>query len=78
MTTAICPTRKQFNLLACKASNGILRPLINAAQMMTVVLMFPVDWPESIMVMTHILEGINFSFVKPASPSCIGVPINFY
>eukprot|EP00947_MAST-08B_sp_MAST-8B-sp1_P002385 g2385.t1 len=61
-----------------KAPNGILRPLINAAQMMMVVLMFPVDWPESIMVMTHILEGINFSFVKLASPSCIGVPINFY
>ena len=61
-----------------KAPNGILRPLINAAQMMMVVLMFPVDWPESIMVMTHILEGINFSFIKLASPSCVGVPINFY
>eukprot|EP00947_MAST-08B_sp_MAST-8B-sp1_P003406 g3406.t1 len=61
-----------------KAPNGMLRPLINAAQMMMVVLMFPVNWPESIRIMTHILEGINFSFVTIASPSCMGIQINFY
>ncbi len=61
-----------------KAPNGILRPLINAAQMMMVVLMFPVDWPDSVMIFSLIVEGINFSFIKLASPTCVGMPINFY
>ena len=70
-------------LVAClmfnrRAPNGILRPLINAAQMMMVVLMFPVDWPKSITVMSRIFDGINFDFVSVASPTCMGMPLNFY
>eukprot|EP00947_MAST-08B_sp_MAST-8B-sp1_P003342 g3342.t1 len=61
-----------------RAPNGMLRPLINAAQNLVVIMMFSVDWPESVKVFQKILSGINFDFVQIASPSCLGIPVNFY
>jgi hypothetical protein len=39
-----------------RTPNGVLRPLINAAQNMVVVFMFPVEWPDSI-------KGLRFVVV---------------
>eukprot|EP00947_MAST-08B_sp_MAST-8B-sp1_P006066 g6066.t1 len=61
-----------------KAPDGVLRPLINAAQMMMVVLMFPVDWPDSITMMSRIFDGVNLDFISIASPACLGMPLNFF
>eukprot|EP00947_MAST-08B_sp_MAST-8B-sp1_P000632 g632.t1 len=61
-----------------RAPNGVLRPLINAAQMLVVVMMFPVDWPESIKLFENIISGINFDFIQVASPACLGMPVSFY
>eukprot|EP00947_MAST-08B_sp_MAST-8B-sp1_P001888 g1888.t1 len=56
----------------------MLRPLINAAQNLVVIMMFSVDWPESVKVFQQIISGINFNFVQVASPTCLGIPVNFY
>eukprot|EP00947_MAST-08B_sp_MAST-8B-sp1_P005739 g5739.t1 len=61
-----------------RAPNGILRPLINAAQNLVVVMMFSVDWPESIKTLERIVSGINLDFVQIASPACLGMPVSFY
>ncbi len=44
-----------FLLVVClifnrRTPNGVLRPLINAAQNMAVVMMFPIKWPDSVSV----------------------------
>eukprot|EP00947_MAST-08B_sp_MAST-8B-sp1_P003253 g3253.t1 len=61
-----------------RAPNGVLRPLINAAQNLVVVMMFSVDWPESIKTLERIVSGINLDFVQIASPACLGMPVSFY
>ena len=70
-------------LIAClffnrRAPNGVLRPLINAAQNLVVIMMFPVDWPESVKTFQRIISGINLDFVQIASPACLGMPVSFY
>eukprot|EP00947_MAST-08B_sp_MAST-8B-sp1_P003620 g3620.t1 len=61
-----------------RAPNGMLRPLINAAQMMVVVMMFPVEWPKSIQLLGQIFSGINLDFAQIAKPACLGIPVNYY
>ena len=61
-----------------RTPNGVLRPLINAAQNMVVVFMFPVDWPDSIKGLKKALSGINLDFVEIASPACLGMPVSYY
>eukprot|EP00947_MAST-08B_sp_MAST-8B-sp1_P003569 g3569.t1 len=61
-----------------RAPNGILRPVINAAQMMVVVMMFPVEWPKSIQELGQVFSGINLDFVQIASPACLGMPVSYY
>ena len=56
-----------------RAPNGVLRPLINAAQNLVVVMMFPVEWPDSIKGLSAALSGINLDFVQIASPACLGL-----
>eukprot|EP00947_MAST-08B_sp_MAST-8B-sp1_P006231 g6231.t1 len=61
-----------------RAPNGVLRPLINAAQNLVVVMMFPVEWPDSIKGLSAALSGINLDFVQIASPACLGMPVSYY
>ena len=61
-----------------RAPNGVLRPLINAAQNLVVVMMFPVEWPDSIKGLSRALSGINLELVQIASPACLGMPVSYY
>eukprot|EP00947_MAST-08B_sp_MAST-8B-sp1_P002389 g2389.t1 len=45
---------------------------------LVVVMMFPVDWPESVKTFERIISGINLDFVQIASPACLGMPVSFY
>ena len=62
-----------------RATNGTLRVLIHGGQMMSVVILFPVDWPDSLVSLGHGLQSaLNLDVVSIASPSCLGAPLNFY
>jgi uncharacterized membrane protein YgcG len=67
-----------FLVVNRKAPDGVLRPLISAAQQMMVIMLFPVDWPDSIKALGTVFSGISLDFVNLMSPACLGVPLNFY
>ena len=66
-----------FLIINRRAPDGLLRPLISAMQQLMVVLTFPVDWPESIKAIGTLLSGISLDFVSIASPSCLGIQLNY-
>eukprot|EP00947_MAST-08B_sp_MAST-8B-sp1_P004197 g4197.t1 len=45
---------------------------------LVVVMMFPVDWPESVKTFERMISGINLDFVQIASSACLGIPVSFY
>ena len=68
-----------FLVFSRKAGGGKLRPLINAWQNLSVVLLTNKEWPPVItFVQTRILAAVNFDVVTLVSPSCIGMRTTFY
>ena len=56
-----------------------IRPIINAWQTMSIVLLTSDDWPEAVKwVEKFLLHTVNLDIISLASPSCLGVPLNFY
>jgi hypothetical protein len=56
---------------------GRLKPVVNAVQQMTVMMLFPVKWPPLMMKLSSVFEGFSFD-VSLVSPTCLGIPFNFY
>ena len=67
-----------FLRLNRKVPSGVIKPFINASQMVQVLLMFEVDWPESFGHLAAIFGGVNLDAVSLASPSCMGAPFNYH
>ena len=61
-----------------QAPDGVLKPIIEAGQQMMILLLFPVDWPDSLIALGTLLSGISLDFISFASPSCLGTPLNYY
>jgi hypothetical protein len=59
------------------AGGNRLKPAINAVQGMTVLLMFPVEWPSMMIELGKVFEGFSVD-VSVLSPSCLGIPFGFY
>jgi hypothetical protein len=58
---------------------GFIRPIINAWQTMSVVLLTSNDWPEAVKwIQKYVLQTVNLDIISLASPSCLGMPLNFY
>lgn len=54
-----------FLLFNRKASNGLVRPIINGAQMMIVVMMTGEDWPASLKMIGRVLDSVRYAkFLK--------------
>ena len=56
---------------------GRLKPVINAVQQMTVMMLFPVKWPPMMMKLSSVFEGFSLD-VSLVSPTCLGIPFDFY
>ena len=56
---------------------GRLKPVVNAVQQMTVMMLFPVKWPPMMMKLSGFFEGFSFD-VSLLSPTCFGIPFDFY
>eukprot|EP00947_MAST-08B_sp_MAST-8B-sp1_P001648 g1648.t1 len=67
-----------FLRLNRKAPNGAIKPFINASQMIQVLLMFEVDWPDSFGTLVSIFGSINLDAVALASPTCMGIPFDYH
>ena len=65
-------------LLNRKANSSVLRPIINGFQIMVVIFLYPVKWPESVRQLAAVIGLFSFDLASIASPSCFGVPLNFY
>ena len=63
-----------------RSKNGSLRPVINAWQTLSVVLLTSSDWPAAVKwVQKFVLQTVNLDFISVTSPSCVlGFPVNFY
>ena len=66
-----------FGLSKAKAGSQRLKLMVNCVQQITVMTLFPVEWPDAVKDMGAIFEGLSID-VTFVSPACLGVPINFY
>jgi hypothetical protein len=56
-----------------------MRPLMNAWQYLSVVLMTEQDWPPVVTwLQNEVLQILNVDVVGLASPACLGLPMNYY
>jgi hypothetical protein len=56
-----------------------IRPIINAWQTLSIVLLTSTDWPEAVKwIQKYVLQTVNLDVISLASPSCLGAPLNFY
>ena len=60
------------------APSGVIKPFINGTQMIQVLLMFDVEWPKSFSQIAAVVGGLNLDAVSITSPSCMGIPFNYY
>ena len=68
-----------FIWISRQSQGGSIRPVINAWQTMSVVLLTSNDWPEAVKwVQKFVLQTVNLDVISLLSPSCLGVPLNFY
>ena len=68
-----------FLFLSRHTSSGAMRTVINASQTLSLILMTTTEWPDSIkQVQTTILQAVNFDFVTLASPTCAGIPMDYF
>ena len=62
-----------------KAPDGVMRPLINAWQMLQVILMSNREWPPFITAIhNYFVSSVNLDIVSLAAPTCLGIPMSFY
>jgi hypothetical protein len=54
-----------------------LKLIVNCVQQLTVLTLFPVKWPDAVKDMGAVFEGISID-VSMVSPTCLGVPMDFY
>eukprot|EP00947_MAST-08B_sp_MAST-8B-sp1_P004996 g4996.t1 len=67
-----------FLRLNRRAPNGVIKPFINASQMIQVLLMFEIDWPSSFSTVASVFSGINLDAVSLVSPSCMGIAFDYH
>jgi len=68
-----------FIYLSRKSHKGGLRPIMNAWQTLSVVLMTNNEWPASVkFVQQYVLQTVNLDMVSLASPACLGTKMNFF
>ena len=60
-----------------KAPNGMLRPLINLVQQLTVMLAFNAPFPKALTDLYKVLAGLSVG-VEVVSPQCAGVGSTCY
>ena len=67
----------RFGWSRAKPGSQLLKLMINCVQQMTVMILFPVDWPDAVKDMGTLFASfsIDVSFV---SPTCLGVPFDFF
>ena len=53
------------------------RPLPDTIHQYAVVLLFHTEWPEPLVVLSNILQGINLD-IPTVGPACLGLPFDFY
>ena len=66
-----------FIVFSKHAGAGSLRSVISAAQLLNVLLMYPVEWPELVLRFQDAMSIINLD-ASIMSPSCLGVPLNYH
>ena len=54
-----------------------LKLVVNCVQQLTVLTLFPVKWPDAVKDMTALFEGLSID-VSVVSPTCLGIPMDFY
>ena len=60
-----------FLRLNRKAPSGVIKPFINASQMIQVLLMFEVDWPESFAHLASVFGSVNLLRATCNTNRCI-------
>jgi hypothetical protein len=61
------------------SQKGFIRPILNAWQTMSVVLMTGKDWPPAVQfIQVYVLQAVNLDIFSLASPACMSMPMNFY
>ena len=57
----------------------MFRPIMNAWQTLSVVLMTSSEWPASVkFIQKYVLQTVNFDVISLSSPSCVGAKMNFH
>ena len=57
----------------------MFRPIMNAWQTLSVVLMTSSEWPASVkFIQKYVLQTVNFDVISLSSPACVGAKMNFY
>jgi len=65
-----------FLYLSRKSHKGGFRPLMNAWQTLSVVLMTNSEWPASVkFVQQYVLQTVNLDMISLASPACLGTKV---
>ena len=68
-----------FLYFSRKSNDGGFRPLMNACQTLSVVLMTNSEWPEAVkFVQKYVLQAVNLEVISLASPACLGATMNFH
>ena len=67
----------RFGWSRSKAGSQRLKLMVNCVQQMTVMILFPVDWPDAVKEMGALFASFSLD-VSIVSPACLGVPMNYY
>ena len=67
----------RFGWSRAKPGSQLLKSMVNCVQQMTVMLLFPVKWPDAVKSMGALFASLSFD-VAIASPECLGIPMNFF
>ena len=60
-----------------KRGGGRLKPIVNAIQSLTVMIMFPSEWPSMVLELGKYLSFLSVD-VSIAAPQCFGIAFTFY
>ena len=67
----------RFGWSRAKAGSQRLKLMVNCVQQMTVMVMFPVKWPDAVKDMGKLFSSFSID-VSIVSPTCLGVPMDFF
>ena len=67
----------RFGWSRAKPGSQLLKLMINCVQQMTVMILFPVDWPDAVKNMGTLFASFSID-VSLISPTCLGVPFDFF